>query len=178
MLKNRFSRICVFVAALSLLTAFAMPVFADTDNTPHIPAGLESTLGDLDGDGWIEDNDDGTDDSLMSYADIDGQDIIMLSGSSPLSGTETTPGSSATSDITTPGGESSSIPESSAGPTTGMPATTRPLTSNAPVTTGTDNGEDGGFNWVGLIVGLLIAAAVILLVILLIPKKQNDETNK
>ena len=59
-----------------------------------------------------------------------------------------------------------------------MPATTRPLTSNAPVTTGTDNGEDGGFNWVGLIVGLLIAAAVILLVILLIPKKQNDETNK
>ena len=178
MLKNRFSRICVFVAGLSLLTAFAMPVFADTDSSAHISAGLESTLGDLDGDGWVEDSDDGTDDGLMSFTEIDGHDIILLSGSSPLSGTGTTPDSSTTSDITTPGSESSSIPESSAGPTTGTPATTRPLTSNAPVTTGADNSESGGFNWIGLVVGLLIAAAVILLVILLIPKKQTDETNK
>lgn len=182
MQKNKFPQLftLLFSAAFALTAPFC--VSADENITDVRMRHGDYTLGDLDGDGYIEDN----------YHDHDRDAVAELDGAvecalvvSPH--TDETDNGDTTDDTPTTTGDiaTDESPITSDRPITSDTAmtTTAPKTTTvqttAPSTTADTADDimddDGGFNWLGLIIGLVIAAAIILLIILLIPKKGSDD---
>lgn len=181
--KSKISRAVIVIAALSIVFVGTFASFADEYAEPSAYVrvkGSDYTLGDLDGDGYIEDSQEKGKLKMTHAAPT----------LRPLDGDET-------SQDSTTVGETTENPEISGDtsantdgtltddrPLTTVPRTTTqsPSTTVAPSTTGAnivDNGnDDGGFNWLGLIIGIIVAAVIVLIVILLIPKKERDTTDR
>lgn len=183
MQKIKFSQVftLLFSAAFAILAPFC--VSADENITDVRMHYGDRTLGDLDGDGYIEDNhydhdrdtvaelNDAMECALVSpYTDMTDDGDTTDDAPTTTEGGITTDERPTTSDKPT----TSNTPE-----TTTVPRTTSAAGTTAPTTTGgmADDimEDDGGFNWLGLIIGLVIAAAIIILIILLIPKKGSDD---
>lgn len=177
---SKISRAAVLLAALSIVFVGTVSSFADeyVEHSAYVRVkGGDYTLGDLDGDGYIEDS--------------HGKGKLKMTHATP---TVRPHDEDETSDSRTSVGENTERPETSGGttsantdgtltserPITTVPRTTTgtPNTTVAPSTTGAntiDNDNvDGGFNWLGLIIGIIVAAVILLIVILLIPKKGRD----
>lgn len=168
------------LAVLSIVFMSTVASFADeyVEHSAYVRVkGSDYTLGDLDGDGYIEDSHE--------------RGKLKMTHATP---TVRPHDEDETSDSRTSVGENTEKPETSGGttsantdgtltserPITTVPRTTTgiPNTTVAPSTTGAntiDNDNvDGGFNWLGLIIGIIVAAVIVLIVILLIPKKGKD----
>lgn len=173
----------VVLAALSIVFVSTVTSFAD-EYVEHVAyvrvRGSDYTLGDLDGDGYIEEGHE--------------RGKLKMTHATP---TVIPHDEDETSDSRTSVGEKTDRPESlgstsintdgaltSERPITTVPRTTTkaPSTTVIPSTTGAntiDNDNvDGGFNWLGLIIGIIVAAVILLIVILLIPKKGRDTEDK
>ena len=180
--------IALCAAMILMLTAFALPLQAaspyrrdDRGIVGDIRDGVRRFGRDvsdaLDPDNGV------TNDGLLPDGSIDDGMANDGSQNTPdnggiLPGTTTDHGNGAvttphtptvTDDGLTPGTDG--VAPGTTAPTTSAPTTTAPVTDNG--VNDTVEEQNGGFRWMGLIIGLVIAAAVDLIIILLVPKKKH-----
>lgn len=177
---SKISRASIVLAALSIVFMSTVSTFADeyVEYSAYVRVkGSDYTLGDLDGDGYIEDSHE-----RGKLKMTDATPTVRPHDEDETTDSRTSLGENTaepeTSGVTTSANTDGTL--TSERPITTVPRTTTgtPNTTVAPSTTGANtidnDNADGGFNWFGLIIGIIVAAVIVLIVILLIPKKGRE----